>query len=106
MARAVKRAGLNAAEHPNGDEHRAPTFHDLRHTHASKLINDGWDIATVSARLGHADVATTMRLYVHEFERAQRSADRRNRLAQLYPDTKPEATGGVVPISPASTEAV
>lgn len=99
MSRAVKRAGLKTAEHPNGDEHRAPTFHDLRHTHASKLINDGWDIATVSSRLGHADVTTTMRVYVHEFERAQRSADRRNRLAQLYSALEPAAGADVVPLT-------
>jgi integrase len=59
---------------------------------------DGWDIATVSARLGHADVATTMRIYVHEFERAQRSADRRDRLALLYADTDHEAAGELVTI--------
>lgn len=99
LARAVKRAGLEAVEHQNGDERPAPTFHDLRHTHASKLINDGWDIATVSGRLGHADVSTTMRIYVHEFERVQRSADRRNRLAQLYPDSEPAASGDVVPLA-------
>jgi integrase len=103
LARAVKRAGLEAVEHQNGEEHRAPTFHDLRHTHASKLINNGWDIASVSARLGHADVATTMRIYVHEFERAQRSADRRNQLAQMYPDTAP-ASGEVVLIGAAGSE--
>jgi integrase len=99
LARAIKRAGLDAAEHRNGGDHRAPTFHDLRHSHASKLINDGWDIATVSARLGHADVATTMRVYIHEFERAQRSADRRNRLARLYPETAHAPAGEVVPIT-------
>jgi integrase len=103
LARAVKRGGLDAVEHQNGGEHRAPTFHDLRHTHASKLINDGWDIATVSARLGHADVATTMRIYVHEFERAHRSADRRNRLAQMYPDAEPTGTE-VVAISAAGSQ--
>jgi integrase len=103
LARAVKRAGLEAVEHQNGGEQRAPTFHDLRHTHASKCINDGWDIATVSARLGHADVATTMRIYVHEFERAQRSADRRKRLAQMYPDTE-LMTGEVVSMNAPGSE--
>lgn len=99
LARAVKRAGLEADQHANGADHRAPTFHDLRHSHASKLINDGWDIATVSARLGHADVTTTMRVYIHEFERARRSAGRRNRLAELYPDADASARAEVVPIA-------
>jgi hypothetical protein len=44
-----------------------------------------------------------MRVYVHEFERAQRSADRRNRLARLYPETGPAAAGAVVPITPAGS---
>jgi hypothetical protein len=42
----------------------APTFHSLRHTHASALIADGMDVAEVSARLGHADVETTLRAYM------------------------------------------
>jgi integrase len=102
MKRAVKRAGLDAANHPNGGEHRAPTFHDLRHTHASMLIKDGWDIATVSARLGHANVSTTMRIYVHEFEKAQRRDERRNRLAQLYPGADAPTGAEVVPIAAAA----
>jgi integrase len=30
------------------------TFHALRHTHASQLIDAGVDIVTISKRLGHA----------------------------------------------------
>lgn len=33
------------------------TFHGLRHTHASYLINSGIDTASVSKLLGHADIA-------------------------------------------------
>lgn len=40
-------------------------FHDLRHTHATELIKNNVDIKTVSRRLGHADVSTTLRIYVH-----------------------------------------
>lgn len=40
-------------------------FHDLRHTHASMLIRSGVDIMTVSRRLGHADLQTTMTIYAH-----------------------------------------
>jgi integrase len=75
MARAVKRAGLADP---------APTFHDLRHSHASALIAAGWDIEEVSARLGHADIATTQRIYVHAYDAARRSDDRRARLAAIY----------------------
>lgn len=41
------------------------SFHALRHTHATWLLLAGVDMRTVSERLGHADVATTMRLYAH-----------------------------------------
>jgi integrase len=60
----------------------APTFHDLRHTHASALIAQGWDIEEVSSRLGHAGVGTTQRTYVHAFDAARRSDERRARLGR------------------------
>lgn len=40
-------------------------FHSLRHTHATQLLLAGCDMRTVQERLGHADVATTLRLYGH-----------------------------------------
>ncbi|MBS6418854.1 MAG: site-specific integrase [Olsenella uli] len=40
-------------------------FHTLRHTHATQLLAGGMDPKTVSERLGHADVATTLRYYGH-----------------------------------------
>lgn len=85
MARAVTAAGLDDVM--RGDEVivRAPTFHDLRHSHASALIAQGWDVEEVSSRLGHADVAITQQTYVHAFDHAKRSSDRRRRLAELYP---------------------
>jgi integrase len=45
----------------------------------------GWDIEEVSARLGHANVSTTQLIYVHAFDAARRSDDRRDRLGTLYP---------------------
>jgi integrase len=44
------------------------TFHALRHTHASKLIAAGVDVATVSKRLGHATPAITLSVYTHMFK--------------------------------------
>ena len=41
------------------------TYHTLRHSHASALVAAGMPIADVAARLGHADVATTIRFYLH-----------------------------------------
>lgn len=43
------------------------TFHGLRHTHASQLIDAGVDIATISKRLGHATPAITLSVYAHRF---------------------------------------
>lgn len=40
-------------------------FHDLRHAHASQLLALGTPIPVVSARLGHCDAATTLRVYAH-----------------------------------------
>lgn len=41
------------------------SLHSLRHTYASVLIKQGVPITTISAMLGHTDVATTMRIYTH-----------------------------------------
>ena len=41
------------------------TFHGLRHTNATLLIAQQVDVATVSARLGHAQITTTYNFYVH-----------------------------------------
>ena len=40
-------------------------IHDLRHTFASLLIQEGFDIATVSKLLGHKSVKITMEIYYH-----------------------------------------
>ena len=48
-------------------------FHGLRHTSATMLLANGCDIKTVSARLGHADIATT-NIYVHALESTDRLA--------------------------------
>lgn len=44
---------------------RGTSFHTLRHTHATWLLLNGVDPKVVSERLGHADVATTLRIYGH-----------------------------------------
>jgi integrase len=43
------------------------TFHALRHTHASQLIDAGVDIVTISKRLGHRNPDITLRVYAHLF---------------------------------------
>ena len=43
------------------------TYHALRHTHASQLIDAGVDIVTISKRLGHSKPDITLRVYAHLF---------------------------------------
>lgn len=45
------------------------TFHCLRHSHASQLIDAGIDIVTISRRLGHAKPDITLRTYAHLFRK-------------------------------------
>ncbi len=48
--------------------------HDLRHTYATRAIMAGVDAKTLSEILGHADVSTTLRLYVHPTDNSKREA--------------------------------
>lgn len=41
------------------------SFHNLRHTYASRLFHDGKPLTVVSALLGHSDPAFTLRTYIH-----------------------------------------
>lgn len=41
------------------------TLHDLRHTHATRLLKAGVPVKVVSERLGHASAAFTMSVYQH-----------------------------------------
>ena len=46
-----------------GIRHRG--FHARRHTFATRCIENGSDIKSISEMLGHADIKTTLKLYVH-----------------------------------------
>lgn len=40
-------------------------FHALRHTFATRWMEHGFDVKALSSILGHADVSTTLNIYVH-----------------------------------------
>ncbi|MGI8387530.1 tyrosine-type recombinase/integrase [Robertmurraya sp. P23] len=55
---------------------RRISFHDLRRTHASMLIRSGAQHKLVQGRLGHADVETTFKYYVHLWTNADQETIR------------------------------
>lgn len=63
--------------------------HDLRHSHASMLINLGFTPLEIAERLGHESVKTTLDTYSHLYpDKDQQLADRLNRFRLADPAEK------------------
>ena len=52
-------------------------FHDLRHTFATLALQNGMDVKTLSAMLGHVSAATTLDIYTHSTSDMQHAAARK-----------------------------
>lgn len=63
FSRLAKKLGLSGAH-----------FHTLRHTFATRLLELGVDVKTVSALLGHSSARTTLDFYAHSLSEQQRAA--------------------------------
>ncbi len=64
--------GFDSSLRKNG--FRYIRFHDLRHTSATILINQGVHAKIISERLGHGSITTTMNIYGHALRTADQAA--------------------------------
>lgn len=66
--------------------------HDIRHSHASMLVNNGADPLLIADRLGHEKVTTTLGTYAHLYpDKGQRLADDLDTLKSQHDRTKAAA---------------
>ena len=70
MIQTTKKAGLKRIR-----------VHDLRHSHASMLIEEGFSALLISERLGHENIETTLQTYSHLYPNKQLEVT--NRLDQM-----------------------
>lgn len=69
-----------------------PRFHDLRHTHASMLIEQNAPLPYIQARLGHEDIHTTVKTYGHLVTNIQEIMARATEAAMRGPANQPSTS--------------
>lgn len=73
--------GLKTKPKPNGSTPNV-TFHTLRHTFATRALEQGMDILVLSKILGHADPSTTLNKYGHALPNHKK--DNMEKIRELY----------------------
>lgn len=64
-------------------------IHDLRHTHATMLIQQNINVKLISERLGHTDIGTTLNTYSHVLPSMQKSVA--EKLNELFNGSDPNS---------------
>lgn len=76
------------------------TLMNLRHSHATILLATGTDVKTISERLGHADVKTTLNIYAQKVEELDtKASDAFDAAISVASPTKPPEN--IVELKPA-----
>ncbi len=77
---------------------RSRKFHAIRHTFATRALELGVDIKTLSEILGHSNVSITLNIYAHSmFDQKKKAIAKLNAMYVMHTETSPFAvTGSVV----------
>lgn len=83
---------LSAAFGLTGTQDRAVTFHDLRHSFATRAIAAGADVKAVASVLGHTNAAITLNVYADaDPESKRRASDLVSKAIAAHGDIEPYA---------------
>lgn len=67
---------------------RSRKFHAIRHTFATRALELGVDIKTLSELLGHSNVSITLNIYAHSmFEQKRKAIDKLNTMYMMHAET-------------------
>lgn len=74
-------------KHTTIAENKSIRVHDLRHSHASLLIQQGANVVLVAKRLGHSNTQQTLNTYAHLFPNSEQElVEKINNLTKSWPN--------------------